>query len=105
MRRGGRYIDGGVRSFSNADYAKGCRKVLILSPVGFRENPLNGSLRQEVELLERGGSSTFVIAPDEAASAAMGPNPLDPAFRASAAQAGLEQGRRLAAQVLAFWRG
>jgi NTE family protein len=45
-----------------------------------------GRLRSE-------GSAVTVITPDEASVAAMGINPLDPATRLPAAQAGLAQGR------------
>ena len=45
-----------------------------------------------------------VITPDDESTAAFGLNPLDPAVRAPAAQAGYAQGERAAAVVARLWR-
>ena len=50
-------------------------------------------LQEVVERLRSGGSQVTAIAPDEASVTAMGINPLDPATRVPAAQAGRAQGR------------
>jgi NTE family protein len=43
--------------------------------------------------LQAGGADVMVIEPDQASREAMGANPLDPAARTPAAQAGRSQGR------------
>ncbi len=91
---GRRYIDGGVRSGENADYAAGATRVLIIAPLGATELfPTEMPLSKAAAQLRAGGAQVAIIAPDEASQAAVGPNPLDPARRAPAAQAGREQGR------------
>lgn len=78
-----RYMDGGVRSVSNADLASGDDDVVVVLPLG-------GELDREVEARE-----VTVLTVDAEALAAMGPNPLDPAYRRAAAEAGRRQGRAL----------
>jgi NTE family protein len=91
---GRRYIDGGVRSADNADLALGSEQVVIVSPLGY-DSPLPSPvpLREVVAQLRADGAQVTVISPDAASSAAIGVNPLDPATRVPAAQAGLAQGR------------
>jgi NTE family protein len=55
-----------------------------------------------VPRLEETGS-VAVVYPDDGALAAMGPNPLDPAFRAAAARAGRNQAAALADDIAEFW--
>ncbi len=98
-----RYIDGGIRSGTNADLARGCQRVLILSPMGMIAMGPLGNPADEVALLEREGATVMVVTPDAASLEAIGPNVLDPAARAASAQAGREQGRRLAESVRALW--
>jgi NTE family protein len=91
---GRRYVDGGVRSSDNADLAAGCAGIVVLSPLGYDSPfPSPMALRDVVGRLRSEGSAVTVITPDEASVAAMGINPLDPATRRPAAQAGLAQGR------------
>ncbi len=91
---GARYVDGGVRSGSNADLAAGADEVLVLAPLGEMELfPTDAALPTAVAALRRAGARVAVVAPDEASRAAMGANPLDPATRAPAAEAGRAQGR------------
>jgi NTE family protein len=89
-----RYIDGGVRSPDNADLASGFGRITVVSPLGF-DPPLLSSppLRDVVAQLRAEGSLVTVIVPDAASAAAIGANPLDPATRTPAANAGREQGR------------
>ncbi|WP_248964077.1 patatin-like phospholipase family protein [Sphaerisporangium perillae] len=91
-----RYTDGGVRSATNADLAAGADRVLILAPM---EDPQLGGVVASLG----GESRVTVVAPDEASLAAMGPDPLDPAVRTPAAEAGRAQGRALTERFLAFW--
>jgi NTE family protein len=48
-------------------------------------------------------AETLVIAADEASAAAIGENPMDPRVRPACANAGYEQGVRMAAEIGAFW--
>ncbi|GAA1102320.1 patatin-like phospholipase family protein [Kitasatospora arboriphila] len=93
---GSRYVDGGVRSSANADLAEGGR-VLVLAPLP------DEALTAQVAALEARGAAVLAVTPDEASAAAFGVNPLDPAVRTPAAEAGLAQGRRIAAQVAEVW--
>jgi NTE family protein len=91
---GRRYIDGGLRSNDNADLAAGFRTITVISPMGYNPpipSPL--ALRDVVRQLRADGSAVTVIEPDQASRAAVGANPLDPATRTPAAQAGRAQGR------------
>jgi NTE family protein len=99
---GHRYIDGGVRSITNADLATGYDIVLVLAP--FAETPPLGdpeALAAIDALTER--AAVLTLLPDEASLAAMGANPLDPAVRAPTVTAARAQGRTLAAEVAAKW--
>ena len=91
---GRRYIDGGVRSSDNADLAEGSGRIVIISPLGY-DSPIPSPmpLRQVVGQLRDRGSEVIVMVPDPASAAAIGANPLDPATRVPAAEAGLAQGR------------
>jgi len=89
-----RYIDGGVRSPDNADLAAGFDRVLVVCPMPMAVTA--------VPQLEATGS-VAVVFPDDGAMEAMGPNPLDPAFRAAAARAGRRQADTLAVDIAAFW--
>jgi NTE family protein len=91
---GRRYVDGGVRSGDNADLAAGSAEIVVLSPLGLNSPfPSPMPLRDVVGRLRAEGSAVTVISPDAASVAAMGANPLDPATRFPAAEAGRAQGR------------
>jgi NTE family protein len=93
---GRRYVDGGVRSIANADYAAGASRVLVIVPMGAVEPiPSDKPLEQAVEELRAQGAEVALIEPDEASRAGIGANPLDPATRRPAAEAGRLQGRGL----------
>ncbi|QRP46323.1 patatin-like phospholipase family protein [Amycolatopsis sp. FDAARGOS 1241] len=93
---GHRYVDGGVRSAANADYAAGYDRVLIVVPLGEAELfPVEKPLPEVLASLRAAGAEVAVVAPDEASLAAIGANPLDPATRGPAAEAGRAQGRGL----------
>ncbi|MET9449383.1 patatin-like phospholipase family protein [Streptomyces cinerochromogenes] len=93
---GRRYVDGGVRSVANADLAAGAGRVLVLVPLGVTEPfPSEQPLERAVAELRDRGAEVVVVGPDEASAAAIGDNPLDPATRGPAAEAGRAQGRAL----------
>jgi NTE family protein len=96
---GRRYVDGGVASLTNADLAAGSDRTVVLSPM---------------ERLSGGGDDPggpgptvpprpLVVAADDAAVAAFGPNALDPACRVPALEAGLRQAASVAEAVAAYW--
>jgi NTE family protein len=99
-----RYMDGGIRSMTNADLAAGAPHVVVVAPLGYSEgNPVSGHLRAEVALLQAAGAQVDVIVPDAPSLEALGDNVLDPARCAPSAQAGLAQGLALAPGLAARW--
>lgn len=105
---GKRFMDGGMRSGTNADLAKGHDKVILVAvrigagdPAALERS--KAALDKEIKALTDAGSEVEVIAPDEASAAAFGANLMNARVRPAAARAGLEQGRALAAKLKAFW--
>ncbi len=106
-----RYMDGGMSSPSNADFARGHDRVLIILPMApalsARGGPMEPILRvtfdDELDALKESGAQVLVITPDDASVDAFGPNMLDPHRRAPSAQAGRVQGRALAEGVKRLW--
>lgn len=97
------YMDGGIRSLTNADLAAGAHHVVVLAPLGWGDgNPVSGHLREEAERLHSAGSRVDVIVPDTASLEALGDNVLDPTRRAPSAAAGLAQGLALACALVAW---
>jgi NTE family protein len=101
-------MDGGVRSGTNADIAKGAARVLIVRAETLDASAMVGDIphltfEDELAELQQAGSQFLVITPDEASTAARGPNALDASRRAPSVQAGREQGRSLAESVRQFW--
>ncbi|MGW1890091.1 patatin-like phospholipase family protein [Streptomyces sp. NPDC002004] len=92
-----RYIDGGVRSFTNLDLAADHARTLVIAPM---PDPVLEA--DAASIAERGGLIE-VITPDEAALAAFGTDPLSPASRTPAGHAGFAQGRAAAAAVAVLW--
>jgi NTE family protein len=94
----GHYMDGGLRSNTNADLATGADSVIILAPSGsmFRTSP-----QQELEML--GVPRGLILMPDPAARAAIGGNILDPGRRGPALAAGIAQAPAVAAAVAENW--
>jgi NTE family protein len=108
VRAGDRlYQDGGVRSGTNADLAAGYDAVLIIAPIGARDDsidPLLGRMtRAEAEALRAQGSHVELAFPDAAALEAMGFNRMDSTRRGISADAGIAQGRALAKSLEAAW--
>jgi Predicted esterase of the alpha-beta hydrolase superfamily len=98
---GRRYIDGGVRSGTNADLAGGCDRVVVLAPVTYALRR-SGRIGSQLALL---GSRlrSVVISPDAQARKAIGGNVLDPAQRVASARAGRAQAVSVADAVAAVW--
>jgi NTE family protein len=100
---GRRYMDGGIRSVTNADLAAGHDAVLVLAPILWNDlGPLMSGLDSELRELPPDGK-VVVVSPDEASMDAIGPNPLDPRRRPGAARSGLTQGAALVEQAAPLW--
>jgi NTE family protein len=94
------YVDGGVRSGSNADVARGAGRVVVLAPL---PRSLSRSQSVPAQLTRTGATATAVVSPDAAALAAIGRNVLDPAQRQAAARAGHAQAAQVLDEVRAAW--
>lgn len=99
-----RYVDGGVRSTANADLASGYARVVVLAPLTGGGGRVPSVARQADEL-RAAGADVVVVSPDQAAKAAIGRNPLDPARRPGAARAGHAQAAAEVDAVRKVWAG
>jgi NTE family protein len=94
---GSRYVDGGIRSVTNADLAEGHDRVLILAPVS------DGKVTRQAEALSE-SARVHVIEPDADSRAAIGTDVGDPATRLPAARTGHAQGAAVASAVADMWQ-
>ena len=96
------YVDGGIRTATNADMAEGADQVLVIAPIAFA---VRRSQRPRAQLARLGAHvrSTCVV-PDEESLEAMGRNLLDPSTADDARRAGVVQGRRVVDRVAAVWQ-
>jgi NTE family protein len=106
--KGRRYIDGGMRSATNADLAQGHEKVVILAlrlGGGDSEHAerMRRPLEAEIKTLRDGGARVELVTPDDASQSAFGLNLMDARVRPAAAKAGLTQGRAMAQRLKHFW--
>lgn len=101
---GKRYMDGGMRSATNADLAAGYQRVVVIAPLHQGFGPI-ASVASQVRQLEARGAQVVVIKPDSVALQAIGKNVLDPANRPAAAAAGYAQAAVQAPAVAATWHG
>ena len=104
---GRKYIDGGMRSGTNADIATGHDLVLV---VGIRtaadpamSSQMRAPLEAEMATLRDAGARVELILPDDASVAAFGVNLMDGKVRPAACAAGMAQGRELASELAEFW--
>lgn len=100
---GRRYMDGGIGSTVNLRFADDCAVAVVLVPAA-QDAPSLFGRGPAVEIAEFAGRAFGVFA-DDASIAAFGANSLDPRCRIASAEAGREQGRRVAAAVAAFLDG
>ena len=108
---GRRYIDGGMRSGTNADLVKGHANVLIITLMSGARTTINPAwaerMRQareaELEAITSAGGQVETIAPDDDAAAVLGLNLMDGSRLLEAAEAGLRQGKREADRLSTFW--
>lgn len=107
---GRRYMDGGTRSATNADLAKGYDAAFIVAVSGAAGDPkLVGHFRKQLDkelaALRESGARVELIVPDAASIGAFGDDLMDPRRSSDAAQAGLAQGGAQAASLRAAWLG
>jgi NTE family protein len=105
---GRRYVDGGVRSATNADLAAGSERVLIFSLMNPEKMigpaaPFADGYRRELATLEASGAAVEAVYPDDEAAAVMGLNVMDPSLVPPAIEAGQRQGRAEAKRLRDFW--
>ncbi|GAA3798127.1 patatin-like phospholipase family protein [Streptomyces phyllanthi] len=100
----GRWMDGGVRSTTNADLLGDCHRVVVLAPIpkGPGASP---DTADQVASLAAAGTRATLLTPDRPARRAFGRNPLDASRIPGAAKAGLRQGREHAERIGAVWHG
>jgi NTE family protein len=97
---GRRYMDGGIRSATNADLAAGASAVIVLNAIGHLTPP--EPLQTELGAL--GAAATLVITPDSVAAAVMGTNLLDATLAGPALEAGLTQAMSYGESAHAIWQ-
>ena len=103
---GRKYMDGGMRSGTNADLAKGHDKTLLIAlrlGAGEFAERMMEPVRREMAVLQDAGGAVELIVPDDASAEAFGGNLMNPRHRPAAAKAGLAQGRRIACSLRDFW--
>jgi NTE family protein len=101
------YMDGGVRSATNADLARGCKTAVILAPTAGLTDPLakafTAHLDDELRALRDGGCEVELIAPDAASLKAFGPSIGDERHRARPLDAGRLEGQTRATSIGKLW--
>ncbi|MFF7300693.1 patatin-like phospholipase family protein [Streptomyces sp. NPDC008265] len=99
---GRRFVDGGIRSATNADLAAGHERVVVIAPITLGSRLVPSPAAQAARL-RAAGAKVLLITPSAAARKAFGRNVLDPARRDPAARAGLEQAAGHVAEAAAVW--
>jgi NTE family protein len=100
---GHRYVDGTVRSPTNADVAAGSDRVLVVAPMpDIRGLPGAGIEEQTAPV--RASGQVVVITPNERSRAAMGRDMLSLSRQGSIATAGLAQAADVLDAVGEVWR-
>jgi NTE family protein len=98
-----RFIDGGLRSWANADLAEGADRIVVLAPMPQGSGPMT-KVADQVSALARAATVALIV-PDRAARVAIGGNILDPSRRSASARAGRRQGAQAAPMVRSAWLG
>lgn len=110
---GRRYIDGGMRSATNADLAAGYDPVIVVSVTAGLERAgappamaerAKQRMDEELAAITSKGGEVAMIAPDDESRATMGMNLMDFKRRGEIADSGERQGRLEAARLRDFWR-
>ncbi|MFI2189899.1 patatin-like phospholipase family protein [Streptomyces sioyaensis] len=98
--QGRRYMDGGVRSGTNADLAAGARRLVVVEPLAH----MSPREALEGELAAVGAHTVVTISPDEASLRAFGSGLFDAAAWEPAYRAGLRQAGETAERLRSMWR-
>jgi NTE family protein len=103
---GHRFMDGGVRSATNADLGRGCKTAIVLAPtVGPRDALAKVSVKrldQELEVLRASGCKVALIIPDAASLSAFGGTLGNSSRAGLALEAGRNQGLDNAGNIAGF---
>ncbi|HEX5267360.1 MAG TPA: patatin-like phospholipase family protein [Acidimicrobiales bacterium] len=110
---GRRYMDGGMRSATNADLVKGCDRVLMITLMAATRagvNPewaerLSRARDQELEAIRAAGGEITTVAPDQEAASVLGVNLMDGSRLLEAAEEGIRQGKAEAGRLGDFLSG
>jgi NTE family protein len=109
---GRRYMDGGMRSPTNADLAAGHDVVLLVSLMTREATAPTADPRlarylqtmdSELQVLADAGARVEIIGPDQGAVDVMGLNLMDASRAPAAAEQGVRQGEEFAAHVARVW--
>lgn len=97
---GRRWIDGGSVSVTNAHLAQRFDECIVVSP---RPTNLTGlPVQAEIDAFGK-REAAMLIVPDTCSRAAIGENNFDPIRRRMAAEAGRQQGERVAREISSVW--
>ena len=103
--KGRRYMDGGMRSPTNFDLAKGASKVLAVAVLTNQATEImRTGTDRELAVLRGAGGQVTLLTPDEDCRNAFGPNLMDSSRRGDVVKAGLAQGRNIGGEVAGFWK-
>jgi NTE family protein len=102
---GRRYMDGGMRSATNADLAKGYDVVVVVSISGEASPEVfRRPLERELRALRDSGSRVEIVRPDAESIEAFGTNLMDFRRRPAAAASGMRQGKAGMVTLLDLWK-
>ena len=97
------YMDGGARSTTNADVARGCKTAFVMVPTAGINHPLATlsvpRLDVEIGILRKSGCKVAVILPDSASVTAFGQSGAGEQRNAAAMDAGRIEGRAKAKEI------
>ncbi len=110
---GRRYIDGGMKSATNAELAAGHDRVIVVNVTGGMEKRATAfpalmerakkRMDDELGAITSKGGQVEMILPDDESIEAMGTNLMDFKRRGEIADSGLRQGKLEAARLREFW--
>jgi NTE family protein len=97
------FMDGGMRSGTNADVASDCDRVLVVACNAEPAESGLGPTLQAAAAQLREKSDVLIVEADQASVAAFGTNPLLMSTRGASVEAGYQQATSVAERVRAFW--
>jgi NTE family protein len=101
---GRRYMDGGMRSATNADLAGGYDLIVVVAVVSpGAPAPATQRFDEEIEGLKAIGATVVAITLDDGSGLAFGPDAMDAGRKPDVARAGLEQGLGQAEILKQIW--